>query len=79
MKTQRIRTVEKDSCGGWIARSPFDGRELCVAGDRWNTRSSAWHVVWDERHLSEEGKRRAALAKSTRSAAPQSADDQTHE
>lgn len=58
----RIRTVEKDPKGGWIARSPFDGRELCQPGDRWNTRSSAWHVVWDERHLSAEGKRRSAIA-----------------
>jgi len=58
----RIRTVEKDPRGGWIARSPFDGRELIEDGFRWNTRSSAWHVVWEERHLSAEGRRRAAQA-----------------
>lgn len=48
----RVRTVEKDPRGhGWIARSPFDGRELCEPGYRWNSRSSAWHAVWEERQL----------------------------
>ena len=60
---KRVRTVEKDPRGdGWIARSPFDGRELCQPGDRWNCRESARCVVWEEIHLSAEGKRRRAAA-----------------
>ena len=38
---KRIRTVEYEPCEGWIARSPFDGRELGGKGFRWNSRDAA--------------------------------------
>lgn len=50
--TGRIRTVEYDPDWGWIARSPFDGRELGGDGFRWRTRDVARTVVEEERLLS---------------------------
>jgi hypothetical protein len=47
----RVRTVERDPGGGWIARSPFDGRELGGDGFRWNSRSVARTVVDEDRVL----------------------------
>jgi hypothetical protein len=45
----RVRTVEYEPGEGWIARSPFDGRELGGNGFRWRTRSVARCVVDEER------------------------------
>lgn len=50
----RIKTVEYVPGEGWIARSPFDGRELGGTGFRWNSRSSARCVVDEERVLPKE-------------------------
>lgn len=52
----RIRTVEKDPRGGWIARDPFDGHVILGDDFRWNSRECARTVVWEARNLSEVGK-----------------------
>lgn len=47
----RIRTVEYDPGEGWIARSPYDGRQLGGDGFVWRTRDVARTVVDEERLL----------------------------
>ncbi len=49
--TPRIRTVEYDPGEGWIARSPYDGRQLGGDGFVWRTRDVARTVVDEERLL----------------------------
>lgn len=48
---ERIRTVEKDPAGGWIARDPATGEEITEPGWRWNCRESARDAVWQAKHL----------------------------
>jgi hypothetical protein len=48
---KRIRTVERDPRGGWIARNPYTGEEIMEEGFRWNCRSSARDVVYQAKHL----------------------------
>lgn len=48
MSAIRIRRVEKDQRGGWIARDKF-GAEYIEEGFRWNSRSSARCVVNEDR------------------------------
>jgi hypothetical protein len=47
----RVKTVEHDPRGGWIARDPLTGEEILEEGFRWNCRASARDVVWQARHL----------------------------
>jgi hypothetical protein len=48
---RRIRTVEKDPEGGWIARDPFDGHIIPDDSFRWNSRDSARGAVTEARML----------------------------
>lgn len=50
-KLERIRTVEYDPGCGWIARSPWTGKEILEKGWRWNSRSVARTVVLEDRLL----------------------------
>jgi hypothetical protein len=43
---KRVRTVERDSGWGWIARNPYTGREI-IENHRWPSRSIARGVVED--------------------------------
>lgn len=47
---ERVRTVEHDPAGGWIARDPATGKEL-EENWRWNTRESARDAVWQFQNL----------------------------
>ena len=47
--SRRVRTVEKDPRGGWIARNRFTGEVYPAKDFRWNTRSGAWHAAWEAR------------------------------
>ena len=44
----RALTVEKVCHGGWIARSPYDGRGLPMEGFIWSSRDAARAAVLDE-------------------------------
>jgi hypothetical protein len=46
----RIRAVEHEAGWGWIARSPWTGKEI-VEGFRWRTRDVARTVVEEDRLL----------------------------
>lgn len=59
-RVKRIRTVEYVKGEGWLARSPYDGRQLGGDGFVWRTRDVARTVV-DECKLFE---RPAALSAS---------------
>lgn len=50
----RIRRVEKDPYGGWIARDKF-GVEYFDGGFRWNSRSVARAVVEEDRITGDHG------------------------
>ena len=41
----RTRTIEYDPGEGWVARSPYDGRQLGGEGFVWRTRDVARTVV----------------------------------
>lgn len=47
-ETKRVRRVEHDPCGGWIARDKF-GVEYMEPGWRWNSRSVAQTVVLEDK------------------------------
>jgi hypothetical protein len=47
----RIRTIEKDPRGGWIARDPSNGQIILGDDFRWNSRESARCAVWEARNL----------------------------
>lgn len=52
--TARVRRVEKDERGGWIARDKF-GVEYFDRGFRWNSRAVAWSVVNEDRAFGDLG------------------------
>jgi hypothetical protein len=47
----RIKTVERDPEGGWIARNPHTGEVILGDDFRWNSRESARGAVWEAKHL----------------------------
>ncbi len=50
---KRVRVVERDPRGGWIARSVHTGAIYPSDDFRWNTRDGAWHAAWEARTLGE--------------------------
>lgn len=48
MSAERVKRVEKDPHGGWIARDKF-GVEYIEPGFRWNNRSAARCVVDEDK------------------------------
>lgn len=49
-----VKRVEKDPNGGWIARDKF-GVEYMESGFRWNCRSSARCVVFEDKAFGDLG------------------------
>lgn len=47
MTSRRIKRVEKDPTGAWIARR-MDGSTIPEADFRWNNRSAAWGAVIED-------------------------------